>query len=122
MFDNILKLDEFQSTLAEYRSQHSTKGCRITHMIGVPLIALSVPISLFNRRLATSFFVVGWIFQFIGHFVYQHNRPMLMTEMRNPMTLLAALVFVSEEWLKLLDKHVDIGNEQENSLTHRRVS
>lgn len=104
MFDNILKLDDFQCQLNEYRRQHSTKGCRITHMIGVPLIALSIPVSFFNKRLAAGMFVVGWIFQFIGHFVYQHNRPMIMTEMRNPMTLLAALTFVTEEWVKFLDE------------------
>ncbi len=104
MFDNVRKLDEFQSQLAEYRRQHSTKGCRITHMIGVPLIALSIPISFFNKRLATSFFVIGWIFQFIGHFVYQHNRPMILSEMRSPLTLLAALTFVTEEWVKFLDE------------------
>ncbi|MBX9877477.1 MAG: DUF962 domain-containing protein [Candidatus Obscuribacterales bacterium] len=104
MLDHILKIDEFQSQLAEYRRQHSTKGCRITHMIGVPLIALSIPVSFFNKRLATGMFVIGWIFQFIGHIVYQHNRPMFMTEMRSPATILAALTFVTEEWIQFLDE------------------
>jgi len=117
MLDNILKLDDFQSQLAEYRRQHSTKGCRIAHMIGVPLIALSVPISFFNKRLATTLFIIGWIFQFIGHIVYQHNKPMLLTEMRSPITILAALTFVTEEWVKFLDEasHKSVEPLKDNS-------
>lgn len=117
MLDNILQQDEFQSQLAEYRRQHSTKGCRLTHMIGVPLIALSIPVSFFNKRLATSMFVIGWILQFIGHIVYQHNRPMLLTEMRSPLTLLAALTFVAEEWVKFLDEASNKGVEPLNEQT-----
>lgn len=118
MLENIVKLDEFQAQLNDYRRHHSTKGCRITHMIGVPLIALSIPISLFNKRLATSFFVVGWIFQFVGHLLYQRNRPMFMTEMRSPMTILAALAFVSEEWLKLLD---DLSKDSVDTLSEHHT-
>ena len=80
-------------------------------MIGVPLIALSIPLALFNKRMALSCFVIGWILQFVGHFVFEKNRPLLMTELRSPLTLLAALTFVLEEWTKVLDNHHEIEAE-----------
>jgi uncharacterized membrane protein YGL010W len=53
---------------------------RACHTIGIPMIALSVPLfaaSFFVPHLwpiPTALFVVGWIFQFVGHF-YERKPP-----------------------------------------------
>lgn len=85
-----------------YRGQHRTLGCKITHMFGVPIIAASVPTLLFNRPVAVGMFGVGWLLQFIGHYVFEKNKPVFLEDIKNPYTYAAALVFVTEEWAKLL--------------------
>ncbi len=55
-----------------------------------------------RRREATALFGVGIILQLVGHFVFEHNRPILMTKQRDPVTLLSALVFVSQSWARLI--------------------
>ena len=58
----------------EYQKAHQHPANRITHSIGIPMIALSIlliPICFFVSRLwilAVSLFVIGWILQFIGHY------------------------------------------------------
>ena len=87
----------FDDRLKFYRSQHKTVGCKITHMVGVPMIALSFPIALFNKRLAAQFQTIGWILQFAGHYIFEHNNPVFLNE-KDPLTAAAALVFVADEW------------------------
>lgn len=59
--------------IAEYAKSHRHPLNRVCHTIGIPLIAIAVLLfvaSLFARRLwvpAAALFVVGWIFQFVGH-------------------------------------------------------
>jgi hypothetical protein len=53
--------------LAYYRSQHRTPGCRITHMVGVPLIIAASLTSLVNRKKASKMFAVGYFLQISGH-------------------------------------------------------
>lgn len=86
---------------AHYRAHHRTVGCKITHLFGVPMIALSIPALLFNRRLSASLFFTGWALQFIGHFVFEKNRPMLFKDPKDPLTYCSALIFVTQEWLNL---------------------
>ena len=58
----------------EYQKAHQHPANRITHSIGIPMIALSIlliPVCFFVSRLwivAVSLFVVGWILQFVGHY------------------------------------------------------
>jgi uncharacterized membrane protein YGL010W len=91
----------FDERLKYYRSRHKTVGCKITHMVGVPMIALSFPIALFNRRLAAQFQVIGWFLQFTGHYVFEHNQPVFL-DARDPLTAAVALVFVVNEWNRAL--------------------
>jgi uncharacterized membrane protein YGL010W len=86
----------FDNRLKYYRSQHKTVGCKITHMVGIPMIVLSFPIAFFNRRLAAQFQAIGWILQFTGHYVFEHNQPVFL-EAGDPLTAAAALVFVASE-------------------------
>jgi len=92
---------EYAETLAHYRSQHTTLGCKLTHMVGVPMIALSVPMLLISPRRAANLLAGGWALQFIGHYVFEKNSPVVLTDYRNPMVMLAALDYVSEGWMRL---------------------
>ena len=59
--------------IGEYGESHQHPVNRFCHTVGIPLIALSIPLgiaSLFVPYLwmaALAMFVVGWALQFIGH-------------------------------------------------------
>lgn len=58
----------------EYSEAHQHPINKLMHTIGIPMIALSIPffvVAIFIRNfwaLPISFFVIGWILQFIGHY------------------------------------------------------
>lgn len=54
---------------------------------------------LLNRKKAVAMFSFGWLLQLLGHYVFEHNRPILFTRGRSPYTAISALVFVGEEWM-----------------------
>lgn len=93
---------DFEAHRRLYREQHSTVGCKVTHMFGVPTIVVSLIMLAFNWKLAIALFVVGWALQFIGHFVFEKNKPVLFSDPKNPLTYFYAVVFVAEEWWKLI--------------------
>lgn len=92
----------FKEHQRHYRQQHSTVGCKITHMIGIPMIAISIPLVFFNRKAAVSLFGLGWACQFLGHYVFEKNDPVFMSKDKDPLTVLAAFVFVGQEWCNFL--------------------
>jgi uncharacterized membrane protein YGL010W len=59
--------------IAQYAESHQNSINRFCHTIGIPLIALSVPLfiaALFVEGfwvVPAGMFIIGWIFQFIGH-------------------------------------------------------
>ena len=59
--------------IAQYATSHQHPANRFCHTIGIPLIAASIPIfviSIFVEdlwKVSAAMFIVGWIFQFIGH-------------------------------------------------------
>ena len=61
--------------IAQYGQSHQHPVNRFCHTIGIPLIAVSVPLFLVALfvpgfwPLPAAMFVVGWIFQFVGHAV-----------------------------------------------------
>ncbi len=63
-----------QEWIAQYAQSHQHPINRTCHTIGIPLIAVSLPlfaVALFVPgwwRLALGLFVVGWVFQFVGHY------------------------------------------------------
>ncbi|MBK7747094.1 MAG: DUF962 domain-containing protein [Candidatus Obscuribacter sp.] len=83
--------------LAYYRSQHRTPGCRITHMVGVPLIIAASLTSLVNRKKASKMFAVGYFLQISGHIFFEKNMPVLEAT-HDPKTLLSSVIFVAEQW------------------------
>lgn len=59
--------------IADYSQSHQHPVNRFCHTLGIPLIALSIPlavVALFVRNLwpvPLTMFVAGWAFQFLGH-------------------------------------------------------
>jgi uncharacterized membrane protein YGL010W len=73
--------------IAEYALSHTHPINRACHTVGIPMIALSVLLfagSLFVHglwRYGLALFVIGWIFQFIGHY-YEKKPPEFLTDWR----------------------------------------
>jgi uncharacterized membrane protein YGL010W len=57
----------------EYAEGHQHPVNKLTHKIGIPMIAVSillVPVALFVSgfwKIPLALFIIGWIFQFVGH-------------------------------------------------------
>ena len=73
-----------ENLLANYKAKHQHPLNRLTHSIGIPMIVLSLPVVFFNWRWAVGLFVLGWVFQFIGHAI-EGNQPAFF---KNPVYLL----------------------------------
>jgi uncharacterized membrane protein YGL010W len=63
----------WNSWIAEYAMSHQHPVNQITHLFGIPMIAVSIPlilVSIFVPNLwpwAIGLFILGWILQFVGH-------------------------------------------------------
>ena len=57
----------FSAKMAYYRTQHTSRGVRLTHMIGTPVIAAAIPLLSPNPEPECPMFLGGWIFQIAGH-------------------------------------------------------
>lgn len=73
-----------ESFMDNYKSKHRHPLNRLMHTIGIPVIVISLPLFFFNWRWALALFVVGWVFQFVGHAI-EGNQPAFF---RNPVYLL----------------------------------
>lgn len=64
-----------QEWIAEYSRSHQHPVNRLCHTLGIPLIALSIPLVALTWfveglwLLPTTMFVGGWVLQFAGHAV-----------------------------------------------------
>ncbi len=73
--------------VGEYAESHQHPVNRFCHTIGIPMIALSVllflaaPVVPGSGKLAAVLFVVGWIFQFVGH-AYEKKPPEFFKDWR----------------------------------------
>src|SRR5882672_6269525 len=63
-----------ESFVTYYRSKHQHPLNKLSHSIGIPLIVIALPLFLLSWRWALLVFVVGWVFQFVGH-VIEGNQP-----------------------------------------------
>lgn len=100
---NLPRKIDFEEHLHHYKSQHESPGCKITHMIGIPMIAISFLVLPFNRKAFIQLQLGGWALQFIGHFLFEKNKPVFMRE-SNPLTIGSALVFCAQEWKNAFKK------------------
>ena len=59
--------------IAKYAQSHQHPANRFCHTVGIPMIAASLPLLVLGVvapvfwMIAVAMFVVGWIFQFVGH-------------------------------------------------------
>lgn len=73
--------------IAEYSVGHQHPMNRLTHSIGIPMIAVSVllaPISFFINgfwMVPAGLFIIGWILQFIGH-AFERKAPEFFKDWR----------------------------------------
>jgi hypothetical protein len=65
----------FADKLAYYRTQHTGRGVKITHMIGTPVIAAGIPLLVAKSRAGVPMFVGGSLLQIAGHRLFEHNMP-----------------------------------------------
>ena len=81
--------------IAQYSTSHQHPINRLCHTLGIPLILISVAAALagiFIHRLwpyALALFVIGWIFQFIGH-AFEGKPPEFLSDWR--------FLFVGVRW------------------------
>lgn len=73
-----------ESFIENYKAKHTHPLNKLFHSVGIPMIVVSLPLFFWDWRWALSLFVVGWIFQFIGHAI-EGNQPAFF---RNPVYLL----------------------------------
>ena len=65
---------DWDEWIDEYSESHTHPINKLTHTVGIPMIAISlllIPLSLFVAgvwRITLALFVFGWILQFIGHY------------------------------------------------------
>ena len=73
--------------IAQYGRSHQHPINRVCHTVGIPLIALSLPLFLVSSvmpggwRLPLALFVIGWALQFLGHAV-EGKRPEFLSDWR----------------------------------------
>jgi hypothetical protein len=65
----------FADKMAYYRTQHTSKGVRATHLIGTPIIAAGMPLLFAKPKVGATMFVGGWAMQIIGHRFFEKNLP-----------------------------------------------
>lgn len=81
--------------IESYSASHQHPMNRLTHAIGIPLIVVALPVAFWNWKWALGLFVVGWIFQFIGH-VFEGKSPSFFS---NPVYLVVGPVWLVKKWL-----------------------
>jgi uncharacterized membrane protein YGL010W len=86
------------SFMEDYKAKHKHPLNRLTHNIGIPMIVVSLPLFFFNWRWALALFIVGWIFQFIGHAI-EGNQPAFF---RHPVYLLIGPLWVARRALSAI--------------------
>jgi uncharacterized membrane protein YGL010W len=73
--------------IAQYSRSHQHPVNRFCHTVGIPLIAISFPVLALALgwsplwKVAAVLFVVGWIFQFVGH-AYERKAPEFLDDPR----------------------------------------
>jgi uncharacterized membrane protein YGL010W len=84
----LIKLNEEWSALMDaYADDHQNKINQATHLVGIPLIAGSIPVgaTIVGLPLAAAMFTVGWGFQFTGHF-FEGKKPSFVDDKRQLLT------------------------------------
>jgi hypothetical protein len=67
----------FAEKIAYYRSQHTSRGIRLTHLVGIPGVAFSLPLLFARPRVGAPAFALSWALQIAGHRIFERNSPAL---------------------------------------------
>jgi uncharacterized membrane protein YGL010W len=80
-----------------YKKVHRHPVNQVTHVIGIPLIVISLPLFFFRWKIALALFGIGWILQFVGH-AFEGKAPAFF---QNPTYL-----FIGPVWMarKVMEK------------------
>ena len=75
---------EWSLLLERYKGDHRDPRNQATHMIGIPMILASLPISatIVGLPVGVGLFTTGWAFQFLGHW-FEGNDPAFYGDRRN---------------------------------------
>lgn len=84
-----------------YDAQHETLGCKVTHMIGIPLMLLAPVVAVFMWKLGLIVMAAGIGLQFIGHLVHEQNFPALINS-DDPLRTIEIGVKKCAQWWKQL--------------------
>ncbi len=63
----------FADKMAYYRTQHTSKGVRATHLVGIPIIAAGIPLIFAKPKVGSTMFIGGWAMQIVGHRLFEKN-------------------------------------------------
>jgi uncharacterized membrane protein YGL010W len=83
----LLTTRSWEDWIREYAQAHQHPINRSCHSVGIPMIALSVPLTVLAMVVpglwpgALGLFVVGWIFQLVGH-AYERKPPEFLKDWR----------------------------------------
>ena len=67
----------FKEFYPYYLEEHSNRTCRIMHYIGTTLVIVTILLAIVDRNYKILFFapLFGYGFAWIGHFIFEKNRP-----------------------------------------------
>ncbi|MGE5703595.1 MAG: Mpo1-like protein [Clostridia bacterium] len=86
------------SFMEKYKRDHQHPVNKLTHAIGIPMIVISLPLFFWDWKWALGLFILGWIFQFIGHF-FEGNPPSFF---KNPIFLLVGPLWIVKRLIGFL--------------------
>lgn len=90
----------FAAKRGYYRSQHRSAGIKATHLVGIPVVALSLPLVVARPRVGLPMFAAGWAVQVAGHRIFEKNSPALAN---GPVSYqLVGLAYWAEEVVDLI--------------------
>ncbi|TCP53710.1 uncharacterized protein DUF962 [Tumebacillus sp. BK434] len=83
-------MEEKLSFMERYNRDHQHPMNKLTHAIGIPMIVVSLPLVFWDWKWALALFILGWIFQFVGHY-FEGNPPSFL---KNPIFLLVGPLWI----------------------------
>ena len=110
-----------EDALSFYRTRHRTVGCVLTHLVGIPMLALTPLAFLAGRKREGQFLLAGGLFlQWLGHAAFEKNVPTLI-ETKDPMIIPASLIFIGEKWQNVLTGEPLLSSPEDREPTHRII-
>ena len=71
----------FSDLMARYKRDHTHPINKATHIVGIPMIVVSLPLLVLQPATGLGLFVLGWVLQFIGH-AFEGKKPSFLSDPR----------------------------------------